>query len=66
MLNYIEETAKTANENELIDELKVATKAKDTNLTDEAHSRSSRKIVFRGRPYCWDPGDKDVLGQEAN
>ena len=35
------ETVKTANENELIDKLKVVEKANDTNLTEEAHSRSS-------------------------
>ena len=35
------ETVKTANENELIDKLKVVEKAKVTNLTEEAHSRSS-------------------------
>ncbi len=35
------ETVKTANENEVIDKLKVVEKANDTNLTEEAHSRSS-------------------------
>ena len=35
-----ENTVKTANGNELVDELKVATKAKVTYLTEEAHCRS--------------------------
>ena len=46
------ETVKTANENELIDKLKVVEKANDTNLTEEAHSRSSGQTVFRGETSC--------------
>ena len=63
-----ENTVKTANENELVDELKVATKAKVTYLTEEAHCRSSRKnrvqrkasLLRSYRQWCLRQGSKSL------
>ncbi len=63
-----ENTVKTANGNELVDGLKVATKAKGTYLTEEAHCRSSRKnrvqrkasLLRSYRQWCLRQGSKSL------